>query len=185
MTSLSPAVTVTVITPSLPERVGMLAEMVEDWAEQSHTPTEHRIAIDYQRRGPAIVRNELCESVRTKWLAFADDDDRFDPDHLETLLAHSTGADVVWTFPRVVGETTGWGGPDHRCPPDSSGQIPVTVLMRTETFRQAGGFPLGFKNEDESLFGHCWGMGARFRCVHKTTWSYQFHLSNRSRVTGR
>lgn len=173
-------VTVTVITPTLPERAEMLAEMRQDWRNQSVKIAEHRVGVDWDHRGPAAVRNELCADVTTEWLTFADDDDRFDRDHLEAMLVHSTDADVVWTFPRVTGEDTGWPGPDHRCPPER-GQIPVTVLIRTETFLAAGGFPLGFRHEDAALFAQLYGMGARFRCVHETTWTYQFHGSNRSR----
>lgn len=172
---------VTVITPTLPERAGMLQAMLTDWYAQTVQPDEHRIGVDYARRGPAIVRNELCQSVSTEWLTFADDDDRFDPNHLETLLANSNDADVIWTFPRVVGEQTGWEGPDHRCPPDR-GQIPVTVLCRTSLFKEVGGFPPGFAAEDEAMFENLIDIGARFRCVHETTWTYCFsHGTNRSR----
>lgn len=171
---------ITVITPTIPERAEMLAEMVADFVAQTAPPAEHRIGVDADRRGPAIVRNELCADVSTEWLAFADDDDRFDPDHLETLLAHSTDVDLVWTEGRVIGEQTGWPGPDHRCPPDR-GQIPVTVLLRTETFRAVGGFPPGVQNEDAAMFAHLWDIEARARCVHRPTWTYRFHGANRSR----
>src|SRR4051794_1948396 len=113
---------VTVITPTLPERAGMLNLMLADWAAQTVQPAEVKVGVDYYRQGPAVLRNRLVESVATEWLAFADDDDRFDTDHLETLVAASGGADVVWSLCRVTGESQGWE-PAHRCPP-SRGEIP-------------------------------------------------------------
>jgi len=171
---------VTVITPTLPERHERLALMVADIYDQTVAPAEHRIGIDYAHRGPAVVRNRLIEGVSSKWLAFCDDDDRFAPEHLQTLTDHSAGADVVYTLCHVTGERYGWE-PAHRCAP-ARGEIPVTVLMRTEAFRAAGGFPVDETNEDEGLFLRLMAAGATFTCVHTRTWTYQFHQTNRSRA---
>ncbi len=172
--------TVTLVMPSLPERGLMLAGALSDWALQTVPVNEIRVGVDYGRQGPAIVRNALCQKVRTEWIAFADDDDRFDPNHLETLLSHAADADVVWTFCRIEGNATPWSV-DHRCPPDH-GQIPMTSLVRTEAFLAAGGFDPSFHNEDEAFFATLKSFGARFQCVHQDTWTYRFHDSNRSRT---
>lgn len=174
---------VTVITPTLTERAGMLAELADDLAGQTFTGWRWSIATDLDGRGPAAVRNELAAAATTEWLAFVDDDDRLDPDHLATLITWSVEADVVYTLCRVEGRD--WL-PDHDCHLKHLHEfntIPVTSLVRRDLFLDAGGFPLGVRDEDWQLWRTLHALYARFVCVHHTTWTYRFHQVGRGNRT--
>jgi glycosyltransferase involved in cell wall biosynthesis len=174
---------VAVITPSLPERTALLAECLSSVATQTVQPTEHLIGVDYQRRGPVAIRNELAASTQAEWLAFLDDDDLMYPNHLETLLSQSGDADVVWSLHDVVGREGFWVR--HKCDAKKlvDGQpnfILITALVRRSTFVAAGGFPDVPWSEDLALWLRFRALGAGFKCVHKKTWTYRFHDTNRS-----
>jgi glycosyltransferase involved in cell wall biosynthesis len=175
---------VAVITPTLPERSGFLAECMGSVAAQTVPATVHLVGVDLERRGPVAVRNELALAADTDWLAFLDDDDLFLPNHLEVLLSVADcNVDVVWSLCEVTGRP-GWSVP-HFCygwklKPGGQNFIPITALVRRSTFVGVGGFPDVPWSEDFALWLKMQALGAGFRCVHETTWVYRFHGGNRS-----
>lgn len=163
----------TVITPTLAERAEMFQELAQDLYRQT-VRFDWRWCRDDLALGPAILRNVMALESSTEWIAFIDDDDRVDPEHLATLLDHSDDADVVYSLGRVEGRA--WEIP-HSCDLETLSaynSIPVTSLVRRDAFLAAGGFPRGTE-EDWGLWRTMKAQGARFRCVHETTWTYRFH----------
>jgi hypothetical protein len=173
---------VTVITPTLPERAELLAELARALERQTVPLTWLRCE-DVNAIGPAALRNVLAGHARTEWLAFIDDDDLVYPRHLETLLANSAGRDVVYSACDVEGRM--WQ-PEHDCTLeslDTHNTIPVTSIVRSDLFAAVGGFPLGVKDEDWALWRTLRARGARFGCVHERTWLYRFHNVGRGNRT--
>lgn len=173
---------VTVITPSLPERDELRFQLMEDLLDQrvSHT---WKICVDYLGLGPGTLRNVMACQAQTEWLAFVDDDDRLDANHLRTLLKHRHFADVVYSFGRVEGRD--WQIP-HDCALeqiDAYNSVPITALVRREAFLAAGGFQVVEREEDWDLWRRMKAQGARFVCVHETTWTYRFHDVGRGNRT--
>lgn len=171
---------VAVVTASLPERAARLAEAAASVAAQTAQPAAHLIGVDYARRGPEAVRNDLVAGATTDWVAFLDDDDLLFPHHLATLLAASADADVVYSFCEVEGRG-GWT-PNHDFDAAvlrSYNFIPVTALVRRAAFVLAGGFAGGtHPTEDWDLWRRLLDGGAVFRCVPEVTWRYRFHGAN-------
>jgi hypothetical protein len=170
-------VTLHVVTASIPERSGLLAECCASVSNQTVRPRVHLIGVDHQRRGPATIRNELAAAVTDGWIAFVDDDDLWDPHHLETLLAHTDNVDVVYSLARIDGRP-GW---DPQQPGFDASRlrkvnyIPLSGLVRADVFHTAGGFPCdGRLYEDHGLWLSLLDVGAEFRCVPETTWTYRF-----------
>lgn len=169
--------TVAVITPTVFERWEMLVELRDDLTAQTIQPAEWKVGFDVQKVGPGQIRNSLALVASAQWLAFIDDDDRVDPNHLETLLDHSHGADVVYTLGRVEGRP--WEIPHDCSHRFAVNTVPMTSLVRAAAFRAVGGFD-GDEPEDLSLWRRLKAYGAEFRCVHSVTWTYRFHGTNRS-----
>lgn len=168
---------IAVITPSLPERAGLLAELCADLAAQTYRDFEHLIGVDEERVGPALVRNRLVASSTAEWLAFVDDDDRVYPDHLAVLLEIAgSGADVCYTL------CDGFDVP-HDCSHVSllgpRNTVPVTTLVRRSMFVGVGGFPQA-RYEDFGLWKRIVAAGGRFQCDHRVTWEYRMHGANRT-----
>jgi hypothetical protein len=174
---------ITVITPTLPERNAFLYELADDLAAQTFRDFAWFIHTDSDGQGPAPIRNELAAQAASDWLAFIDDDDRVDPNHLQVLIDAADNADVIYTQCRVEGRS--WQ-PDHDCTHQSLetyNTVPVTTLVRRTAFLAAGGFPLEVHEEDWHLWRSLQAEGATFRCVHETTWTYRFHTVGRGNRT--
>lgn len=167
---------VTVVTPSLPERSGLLAEAIASVQAQT-VPCVHLVGVDHMHEGPAAVRNRLLRAVDTEWVAFLDDDDLLDPHHLERLLAVADGgADVAVPYCRFEGGSI----PDKFCnrPYDREvmrehGIFPITVLARTEVIRRVGGFPVEARYEDWALWNAMADEGVAFTTHDEVTWTYR------------
>ena len=163
----------TVITASLPHRAHLLADAVASVAAQTH-PAEHLISVAAMR-GVADVRNSLMRGAETEWVAFLDDDDLLDPHHLETLLAHSDGADVVIPYCRFDGPPLPEGycnRPYDRAALRRHGIFPITVLARRDAVLAAGGFATeGW--DDWQLWNRMADEGRRFVTVPEVTWTYR------------
>lgn len=164
---------VSIITASLPQRAPLLAEAVGSVVAQT-LPCAHLIGID-AGNGVADVRNRLVAAADTEWVAFLDDDDILDPDHVETLLDHSGRADVIIPHCRFVGPPLPVGycnRPYDRAALRAHGIFPITVLARRQAVLDAGGFPTeGW--DDWLLWNAMADAGAEFLVVPKVTWTYR------------
>jgi hypothetical protein len=179
---------ITVVTPSLPERAKLLIEAIKSVQAQTLQADAHHVYLDGTRAGPARVRTLLLERVETPLVAFLDDDDLLDADHLETLSAalDARGADLAYSWHRTTGATA---VVTPRPPTDramrtwmSSGRnvIPVTVLARTAAIRAAGGFQAEDRYEDYALWCRMLEQGCKFVGVRRETWTYRFFGANRT-----
>ncbi len=170
---------VTVITPTVPERAELLAEAARSVTAQALAPRDHLIGVDLHRRGPAEIRNRLTRAADTDWVAFLDDDDLLDPNHLEVLAAHTDDADVVYPWcrldpPDAIGDQF-YNNHFDRDALRDRGIFPVTVLARRDALLAAGGFRPTDRYEDWGLWNRMADRDARFRCVPEPTWTYRFH----------
>lgn len=175
---------ISVVTPSVPERAPFLAEARASVAAQScRVPVTHLVLLDRRHRGAAIARNKLLEQVETEWVAFLDDDDLFDRDHLQSLLdlAHATDSDVTWSWCRCISERAISIPRPTAFDPEAlrdRNYIPVTVLARTAAVRAAGGFSKRDRFEDWHLWLRMLDNGARFAVVPRVTWTYRLMGDN-------
>jgi hypothetical protein len=136
---------VTVITPTVPERAHLLETARGCAQRQTLQPVAHLWRVDRRRRGPAAIPNRLVKQAESQWVAFLDDDDLIDDDHLEALhqVADASRADVVASWWRWDPEP----GPflAHRLAAfdadllRTKNYIPVTVLARAEAIKAARG----------------------------------------------
>lgn len=163
---------VAVITPSIPARRRLLAQAEESVRRQTVRVDAH--LIDRRRRVPvATKRNNLLTATKAEWVAFLDDDDLLDPDHLETLLDRD--ADVVVPYCRFDGPPL---PPGHYNRPFDAQTLrehaifPITVIARREVVLDAGGFP-NRHCEDYWLWRAMLDAGATFEVVPKVTWTYR------------
>lgn len=98
-------------------------------------PADVTVVIDDDRRGAAWARNTGMELVRTEWIAWLDDDDTWEPNHLAVLCkgASTSGADVVFTYPHFRGtDSQGRDGHD-----------PLAVCWKGRLVPAPVGIPLG------------------------------------------
>ena len=79
-----------------------------------------------------------CVASEADWIAQLADDDLIDPHHLETLVAHSDDADIVYSYCRVEGRGF---NPNSPFDPDRlrrENYIPATTLIRTGLCEELG-----------------------------------------------
>lgn len=181
---------VTVITPSLPGRIKQLAECMDSVAAQTW-PCVHLIRADVDRIGPALIRNQLLDQAQTDLVAFLDDDDLLDPEHVELLAAaiERSGADLAWSWHR----TEGLGAPKTPRPGNRASVlnlmyggrncIPITVVAKRAAIMEAGAFSPHDRYEDYALWMRMLTLGAEFELVRRETWTYRFLGGNRTWLT--
>jgi glycosyltransferase involved in cell wall biosynthesis len=148
--TLRPGITVAI--PSIPPRERLLLRAIESVQRQTLPAAALSVAVDWAKQGAATNRQHALDGVATEWTAFLDDDDEFDPEHLEKLHGHAedTGADYVYSWYRIVG----WGGvvlehdpvfPATHYSEPWDPAVPrhttITVLVRTELAKEIGFVP--------------------------------------------
>ena len=175
---------VVVMTPSLPERAEFRAECVESVKAQTLAPVAHVVMLDYERVGPAVMLNRMlpaCIAAEADWIAQLADDDLIDSHHLETLVAHSAEADILYSYCRVTGRGFNPNSPFDADRLRRENYIPATTLIRASLCEELGwraDSAYGF--EDWDFWLRALDAGARFVCVPEETWTYRFHGSNLS-----
>ena len=175
---------VVVMTPSLPERAEFRAECVESVKAQTLKPVAHVVMLDYERVGPAVMLNRMlpaCIAAEADWIAQLADDDLMDSHHLETLVANSAEADILYSYCRVTGRGFNPNSPFDADRLRRENYIPATTLIRTSLCEELGwrsDSAYGF--EDWDFWLRALDAGARFVCVPEETWTYRFHGSNLS-----
>lgn len=183
---------VTVLIPTIPTRTHLLHQALGSVWRQTVQPDAVVIEPDLERTGAAATRNRALERVETEFVAFLDDDDELERNHLEVLLAtqKATGADVVYPWFNVVGghDPLGWfGRPFDPVALRQANYIPITLLARTSLVRQVGGFnnhPLYVNGrtvatcEDWNLWIDLVDIGAKFVHAPERTWKWHHHGRN-------
>jgi glycosyltransferase involved in cell wall biosynthesis len=175
---------VTVVVPHIPPRRAELLRALDSICVQSLLPAAVSIAVDLDREGSAATRNRALASASTPFVAFLDDDDAFEINHLAEVVpaAERTGADVVYSGCTVVGPGGGivpdreeWGRFGLPFDADLLRQrsyLPVTSLVRTELAQRVGGFRFAPGNpyDDHLFYLAMLDAGARFHHHPTRTW---------------
>lgn len=183
---------VTVVVPHIPPRRAELLRALDSICAQTLLPAAVSIATDLDREGSAATRNRALASASTPFVAFLDDDDAFEINHLAEVVpaAERTGADVVYSGCTVVGPGGGiipdreeWGR--FGLPFDAGllrqrSYLPVTSLVRTEIAQRVGGFrcPPGSPYDDWGFYLALLDAGARFEHLPAKTWCWHHHGAN-------
>jgi hypothetical protein len=140
----------------------------------------HAVEVDVKVEGPAIIRNRLISNLpaNVNALAFLDDDDYAQPNHLQLLSEKFENADVVYSPP------TGYGsGSIHEF---NAKELPgrnhlgVTTLVRRSMFEKVNGFEPKAKYEDWDLWLRILKAGGRFVYVPTPTWEYRQQSDSRN-----
>lgn len=194
----APTAPITVVIPTIATRQKRVQQAVASVYQQTVRPEALIIQEDTDKIGAAGNRDAGLDRVATEWVALLDDDDRFYPDHLETLYtaALDTGADIVYSWFDVEGGTDpfpqNFGKPWD---PEAPIQTTVTVLAKTDVIRKAGGYSNRLELELPELSDFAQGntagedfrmlftanqQGAKIVHVPKKTWVYCHHESNTS-----
>lgn len=188
----------TVVITTIPTREARLARALASVNQQTLQPAEIIVQVDEAKVGAPDNRDKGLAQVKTKYVAFLDDDDYFYPNHLEALYtsAISHDGDIIYSWFDVEGGTDpfpeNFGKPWD---PENPIQTTVTTLCRTETVRAVGGYGNTESLTDEELEIYAQGntigedfrmvaaanrMGAKIIHVPKKTWAYVHHSSNTS-----
>lgn len=182
---------ITVVIPSIPPRGLLLQRAISSVLGQTLPAAGIVVAFDHDREGAGPTRTRGLRQVRSKWVAFLDDDDELYSCHLAMLHEHAeqTGADVIWPWFDVAG---GWDPfPQSRgrpYDPDHPHTFPVTALVRTELAQHCWfPAPVGpFQSGDDDAF---WAMlaklEARFSPISEVTWLWHHDSGNTSGVPTR
>lgn len=183
------APSVSVITPALPSRAGLLASAIRSVADQTVPVVEHLISVDVERNGTSYTRNRLHLAARGDWIVPLDDDDRLHPTFVEhvTTGVDLAAVDVVYTDCRVEGRD-GWtpSGPFDPERLRAESYIPVTALIRSDLLRDLRGWrgSSACLNgwEDYDLWLRALDQGARFAYVPGEQWTYRLHAGSKTLV---
>lgn len=193
---------VLIVIPTIPGREDLLRRAIKSIREPDLL-VAGAIEVDTEGRGPAYTRNlgvlnTLNAGANPEWIAFLDDDDEFDQEHITRLVAHAeqTGADVVypWFHLNVGGRIDNSRDPlgAFGKPFDGEGLashnfIPVTALVRASMFVAVGGFPQPNSEEwphpdceDWGLWRRLLALGAQFSHLPERTWTWHWHGKNTS-----
>lgn len=194
--------TVAVCIPTIDGRERMLANAMRTVRIQRRKPDQILIERDRERTGAAATRNRLLARVETDVIAWLDDDDLLEPNHLIAnlrVLKERPEVTLVYPRPRMVGgkdptavtyqgrfPTPPWGL--RWCPEFDKhlrmrgSFIPMTHLVRTQAVRDAGGFPPGevlpdgrYRGEDEAYLIRLLDHGAVFEHLDAKTWKWVVH----------
>ncbi len=190
--------------PTIPGREEFRKRAVQSIHNQT-VDCEIVLLEDSEASGAAVTRNVALDLVKTKWVAFLDDDDEMYPFHVERLLSYASVEKADLVYPWFDGSnaegvlffstggtpTTPEGaefGEEHRFHLLHVGNfIPVAVLARTSMVKVVGGFPKPGTAEWPRPDCEDWGLwqrllraGAIFAHLPQRTWRYNVHGNNLS-----
>jgi glycosyltransferase involved in cell wall biosynthesis len=168
-------VTVSVLTPTVPERADLLRECERSVAAQTWPDYEHRILMDGDREGCAVTMNKLAAEAQGDWLLPLADDDLLLPGALASLLARFTEGDIIYSPPLVTGNEDRWWF--YQAPP----VIPSCALIRRSLWESLGGYDETlWHEEDRDLWVRALAFDAKFVRVDEPCWVYRLHAGNKS-----
>lgn len=171
---------VSVLTGTIPGRERFLEECAASVASQTYLCYEHLVWRDNAREGCSATYNRLARMAEGEWLFILADDDLMFPRCLETHLAASAEADIVYAPPLV------WGEPASQFCLTRPAPIPAVALIRAALWEQIGGYDEKLvEREDQGFYERADAARARFvRTADSPTWAYRFHegsVGNKSR----
>lgn len=180
---------ITVVVPHIPVREQLLTRALESVRAQT-IEASVIVVTDENHDGAAITRNRGLFAVETEFVALLDDDDFLYPHHLETCLntLREYDADVVYPWFDVIAGTDPLGmfgkpfDPEHL---KISNYIPITVVARTKTLQDVGGFiphpdDAGHPNEDWGCWLAVHNAGGKIVHVPEKTWTWDHDTFNTS-----
>jgi len=176
-----------VITPTIEGREHLLLECAASVAAQT-VSCSHHVYLDTERIGPAIIRNTIMVRLSCEYVAFLDDDDLIDPDHIEQLsYAMEAGADLAFSWYRSKGapeteRVQQWDDYAWGVMLGGRNLVPVTVMARREAILDSGGFDPADRYEDYSLWMRMLERGYYFHVVPRETWTYRMLGGNRTHL---
>lgn len=189
---------VTAVIPSIPPRVQThLHQALDSVLRQTRPVDGISVSVDHERLGSAKNRTRALSGVGTEWTALLDDDDAWNPDHVQLLLEHAeeTGADLVYPWFSVPQGWDPWpyreGQPFDETLLRTVNYIPITVLVRTELLWDVGGFTPSTPdspqslNDDHGTWMKLLEAGAKFSHLNRRTWTWHWHGTHTSGVPGR
>ena len=193
---------ITVVITTYPDRSEFLQRAIASVMAQTLQPHAIIIANDHDKIGAAANRDRGLALVKTEWVAFLDDDDEFEPIHLQRLKAHADATEACLVYPwfNVVGGSDPF---PHlyglKYTPDT--QTTITFLARTVCLRRAGGFsrdwdetvgndpgvdPLGNRaGEEYRLVRRMWNDACFIEHLPQRTWKWHHHGKNTMGLPGR
>lgn len=179
----TPQADVTMAVPHIPPRRHELFRALESITVQTTVPAAVAVAVDHQREGSAATRNRALDMAPTAWVAFLDDDDALEVNHLAELTgcAEASGADVVYSGCTAVGpqgqilpdreEWGRFGQPFDAGLLRDHSWLPVTSLVRTDLAQKARfRFSPGNPYDDHAFYLALLDAGAEFVHVPVRTW---------------
>lgn len=187
--------TVGLAIPTIPPREELLERAKVSVRAQTRQFDKVSIVCDNAKQGAAVARNLAWKSLGTvDYVAFLDDDDELEPQHLEMLLdvATETDADLVFPWFTVVGGSDPF--PMHfgkEWDPAEPHQTTITVLWRREALEVVGGFEVVTFDAERDEAGNRVGedyravldlndMGGKIVHLPERTWLWHHDSGNTS-----
>lgn len=190
--------TVGVAIPSIPPRTRLLRRALESVLTQTRQADAISVVIDGARAGASATRNRAWRSLRTEYVAFLDDDDEFEENHLEVLLdaIRENRAQMAYSWFTVIGGTDPF--PSHfgrPWDPSDPVQTTITCMWKRSALVRIGGFPEQFEDgtdragnrAGEDLLAVAKLNAAQGKIVHvpERTWLWHHHAANTSGLPDR
>lgn len=92
-------IVLSILIPSVPERMTHLKQMLDTLYEQAKDkPVEILVLLENKKRTTGEKRNILIEQAQGEYVVFVDDDDRVEPNYIDTLcttIASNATADCI------------------------------------------------------------------------------------------
>jgi glycosyltransferase involved in cell wall biosynthesis len=188
--------TVSVCIPSIPKRSNLLTSRVlPSVFSQTYSVSEICISLDFKKEGAWENRNNAIKMANSEWIAFLDDDDEFQPHHVETLLAaaHENQSDVTWGWFDVIGGSDPF--PMHRGRQwdiNDPHIFPITCIVRRSLILDSKAVFMPEKSnigawgiQDFPFWKSIYDAGGKFFGIPDITWNWHHHGANTSGLPNR
>lgn len=126
---------ITFVIPCAVEHLPHLDEAIAS-VERQTVPSVYLHMVDYDQRGPAVLRNEMLRQVETPYVSFLDADDWLEPDYAERMLAASRPG--RYAYPDWYQDGVHIKAPAHAwC---AGSWHTITAVVPTQIAQMVGGF---------------------------------------------
>ena len=174
---------VTVITPTLGKRPQWLSLVIQDIKNQTVKPAEHIIRVNVNNENSYVSLNNAIALARTEWVAICCDDDRFYPNHLETMLKEASEADLVYSGSKHIGLKTGTFVETHNPRNIKLYNYITNPMINKGLWEHFGGYGTKTVDEDHKLYKKI-SQFFTIKGTGKVTWEYRFHADQDSKNFG-